>query len=130
MTVRLNLPWPPTTNSIWTPRIFRRKAGGSYAGLTLSPKYLLWKQLAASVALLEMRGQEPIKGEYVMTIILHRQDKRHSDCSNRVKALEDACVAAGVVEDDKLAKRVIVEWSDDPPKMGAPCRIEIEALGG
>jgi crossover junction endodeoxyribonuclease RusA len=100
--IRLRLPWPPSTNSIW--RYFKGRS-------ILSEKYRLFRSLAASEVLLGMKGQTPIKGPYSMVLKLDRPDRRRYDATNRIKACEDILVAAGVIEDDSLCQRFTVEWT-------------------
>lgn len=120
MTVRLTLPFPPSVNALWR----------SVKGRTiLSKPYRLWRDLAASLLMLQMRGQKPITGPYTMSVSIDRPDRRRRDLSNvGTKAIEDALVTAGVIEDDSLAQRIVLEWSDRAPGKGAECRIEIEAV--
>lgn len=100
----LHLPFPPSSNSLW------RAVNGRNI---LSKKYRLWRDLAASLLMIQMREKEPIKGRYQMTVRLDRPDRRKRDLSNvGTKAIEDALVMAGIIEDDHLAQRIVVEWTD------------------
>lgn len=51
----------------------------------------------------------PIEVEYQ---IERPTDRRRRDVANLEKALSDALVAAGVIEDDSLIERVTIGWAD------------------
>ncbi len=73
-----------------------------------------------------MRGQQPIKGPYTMVVTIDRRTRHKlSDASNRLKVLEDAIVAHGIVQDDRFAELVSIGWGDTE-KGGV--RVEIEAF--
>lgn len=85
----LELPLPPTINSYYQYKGFRRFVGPE------------GKKFKADVA--QILGKVPIKfgnSRIALTIHLHFRDKRRADISNRIKALEDALVQAGLFDDD------------------------------
>lgn len=85
----LELPLPPTINSYYQYRGFRRFVGPE------------GKKFKADVA--QIVGKVPTRfgnSRLSLTIHLHFRDKRRADISNRVKALEDALVQAGLFDDD------------------------------
>ena len=48
------------------------------------------------------------KSLVAMTITIHFRDRRIQDLSNRIKALEDALVQAGLMDDDSQIKEIHV----------------------
>lgn len=52
----------------------------------------------------------PTVGAYDLTIHAVRPDKRKRDLGNLEKAVSDLLVVHGVVEDDCLASRIVLEW--------------------
>ena len=85
----LELPLPPTINSYYQYRGFRRFVGPE------------GKKFKADVA--QILGKIPIKfgdSRLALTIHLHFRDRRRADISSRIKALEDALVQAGLFDDD------------------------------
>jgi crossover junction endodeoxyribonuclease RusA len=99
--VSLRLPMPPSTNRLWRP--------DGRGGITLSDRYRSWKRVAATEIAIQRPGA--IEGPYVMDM---RVSTRHGvDLDNTTKAVGDALQAAGVVSNDNLLSRLIVEWADD-----------------
>lgn len=92
---------PPTTN-----HLFYNAPG---RGRGISGAYQRWIKGALSELMIQKR--EPITGHYIMAIILDsRKRAPTADVSNRIKAIEDLCVRAELVTDDRFADRVTVEW--------------------
>lgn len=120
--IRLSLSFPPSANALW------RSVNGSNI---LSAPYRKWKRIAASEIFAQQvgeGGQTSLDGPYRMTLTLDRPDRRKRDLSNRIKAVEDALVAAGVVKDDSDCQRLTVEWSDKLPAKSSKIHVEIEPL--
>lgn len=110
--VRLTIPYPPSANRLWR----------SFAGRVIkSLEYRMW----LSTAMVEILGQRPktISGKYVLIIMATPPDRRARDLDNLVKPISDALAAAKVIQNDSQAKRLIVEWTDDPPTPGG--RVEV-----
>ena len=87
--ISLELPLPPTINSYYQYRGFRRFVGPD------------GKKFKAQVA--HIVNQQPIRlgdSRLALTVYLHFKDRRRQDLSNRIKALEDALVQAGLFTDD------------------------------
>jgi crossover junction endodeoxyribonuclease RusA len=120
--IRLSLSFPPSANALWRSHNGRN---------ILSEPYRKWKRLVAheiNAALLADDNLHGIVGPYRMTLTLDRPDKRKRDLSNRIKAVEDALVAAGVVHDDSDCQSLTVQWSDKPPAKPAFVHVEIEEI--
>jgi crossover junction endodeoxyribonuclease RusA len=89
MTDALQIPWPPSTNSLW-----RARAGRNI----LSQRYREWRKTAG----LEIMAQRPKKhsGPVSIAIELSAPDRRSFDIDNRSKALLDLLVMCRVIEAD------------------------------
>jgi len=58
---------------------------------------------------------------------VHPRDKRRNDLSNRIKALEDALVQAGIMDDDSQIDFLQVQRGDI--KKGGECVVMIKEIG-
>jgi crossover junction endodeoxyribonuclease RusA len=112
----LTLPYPPSANRLWR----------NVKGKTLkSGHYRLWLTEAGW----SVREQRPksIPGAYRLTISAVRPDNRARDIDNLIKPISDLLKAAGVIEDDSLAKSVFAIWADVPPVKGGAITVHLEA---
>lgn len=93
--VTITIPYPPSVNSLRA--IFTPKRGR--ARLITTAKGRAYYQRVAELVLL---AGSPSLGdaEVHMDIQLYRPDNRQRDLSNTRKAVEDALVKAGVLDDD------------------------------
>jgi len=88
-TLFLDLPLPPTINSYYQYKGFRRFVGPE------------GKRFKADVAqIIGNLGVNLGESRLALTVHIHFRDKRRQDLSNRIKALEDALVQAGLFDDD------------------------------
>lgn len=87
----LNLPLPPSVNSYRT--IFRNRMNISAAGR----KY----KAEVSDYVVEYRVPKLGSARLEMKVVVYPRDRRKQDIDNRVKALWDALVDAGVFDDDE-----------------------------
>jgi len=100
--VQLDLPYPVSTNALWM--------RSSTTGQTVrSPRYAKWFQAASN----ELAIQRPgcVRGKYSLEVLIERKSGRR-DIDNAIKSLSDMLVSNQVVEDDSLAQRITLEWSD------------------
>ena len=99
--MRLELPYPPTTNNLFINRGRKR---------IKSSEYRAWSELCTW----QIKQQKPPKvvGPYAVDIVVKRPDRRKRDISNLIKALEDALVENGIVEDDSLCQELTIRWQD------------------
>jgi len=107
----LLLPFPPTTNNL-----FANAARGR--GRFPTRQYKAWRERAAVA--IRRQAPEPIKGAVELNIQLGRPDRRRRDLSNYIKALEDALVQHGLIEDDSMVQTLSVAWGSIP---GATVRV-------
>lgn len=84
------LPWPPSVNHYWAAR-----GNARY----LSPRARAWHQEAWAILRAAWRGK-PMRGEVAVLLVLHPPDRRRRDLDNILKAVLDALVHAGVLQDD------------------------------
>lgn len=96
----INLPFPPTTNSLT----------GVHNGRKIkSKRYREW-EMAASRVYADL--DEAVTGPYHLEITLVRPDKRARDVNNYDKAISDLLVTHGITPDDSLMQSLTVCWSD------------------
>ena len=100
----VSLPYPPTLNNLF------RNAGKRRIK---SEAYKAWLE-DAGWAVKAQRPQK-VSGRYVLTLTLRAPDNRARDLDNLCKAASDLLVTHGVIQADHLAKRIVLEWSDEPP---------------
>lgn len=95
----LELPYPPSANRLW------RAVNGRNIK---SRDYRVWSELCGW----QIKQQKPVKltGPYTLDIVVKRPDNRKRDLSNLIKALEDALVENGVLEDDSLCQELCIRW--------------------
>lgn len=113
----ITLPFPPSLNNLFfnVPRVGRVK----------TPRYQAW--LADAACVLGQQPWEAINGSFRARIYLSQPDRRRRDLDGLAKAPLDLLVAAGVIEDDRHAKSILLCWTDAPPKKPGSLRIEVEA---
>lgn len=116
--IRLKIDFPPSVNSMYVnvPRKGRVK----------SKQYKAWKE----TALWQIKAQKPPRMECEVSIWIGLvAPSRHAqDASNRIKSVEDAIVAAGIIPDDsaKYVRRISAEWLSS----GDPCTVLISPYEG
>jgi Holliday junction resolvase RusA-like endonuclease len=112
-TTVIDLPMPPSLNSIW-----RYGKGRAFK----SARYVAWLRAADAEFLLHRKEWAPVKGHFRVYIVLNEKKRRgNADCDNRGKALLDFCQRVGLIENDALCDRVVLEWGYAP----SGCRILI-----
>jgi len=89
---------PPSANNLF--------ATGMH-GRFKTIKYKRWLEASGW----ELRAQKPerVAGPYAMMLTFGRVNKR-SDLSNVCKAVEDLAVSHNIVDDDRFAQRIVLEW--------------------
>lgn len=100
--VQIELPYPVSTNALWM-------RSGTTGQIIKSPRYATWFRAAGNE--LEMQRPGCVKGRYSLEVLVQEKSGRR-DIDNLIKGLSDLLVAHQVIEDDSLARRVTIEWSD------------------
>jgi Holliday junction resolvase RusA-like endonuclease len=98
--VVLHLPPPVSVNAMY--RTFVR--GGRIASIK-SERYREWTEYAA--AMIEQQNPGRIEGHYGLTIKMPK--KCRIDLCNAAKCINDAAQAAGIIENDRLCRKLLVE---------------------
>lgn len=114
--ITFDLPFPPSVNGLFPGDGKRRWA---------SKPYKAWRVDAAP----SVPGLS-IKGAYALQIRLDRPDRRARDCANYEKAVSDLLVSQGLVEDDSLCARLVLEWTGSDPIKPAKAHVSIAAITG
>lgn len=106
MRVELTLPLPPSVNNYYKPRLIRN--GGKFApGTYVHRDVKRFKQDVLAIVLAEGK-RERIDQDCWIRVDIYPASKA-SDIDNRLKALFDALEEAGVVKNDKLFSKCVVE---------------------
>jgi len=106
------IPLPPSVNSLY------RNVPGK--GRVKTQRYHTWLN-AAGWAIKEAKP-EAVRGDYIMTLICQRPDRRRRDLGNLLKAIEDVLTAHGIIEDDSLAAEIHMRWAGQ----GHECAVRLE----
>ena len=116
-----DLPFPPTVNTYWRHDPKTRRT-------LLSRKGRAFKQEAVLAVRSQMLGLFPLDDPADVTITLHPPDKRKRDADNYGKAVMDALVDAGVLEDDnsEYVRSITVRW--DEQRKGGECSVAVEPI--
>ena len=84
----------------------------SYYGLHGHRRYMTekGKQFKKEVAyIVSQQAMRFGKSLVAIHVVIHFSNRRVQDLSNRLKALEDAMVQAGLMDDDSQIKKIVVE---------------------
>jgi len=94
----LYLNWPPTVNNYYS---------HTRNGVFISAK---GRRYASAVAddIQEQLGNMHIEGSVLMEVKMYPPDRRKRDLDNHMKALQDAIVKAGLLEDDSLINQLFI----------------------
>ena len=96
----IQLPYPPSVNSIWKPT----GKGGIYK----DAKAKAW---ATEVGWLVRASGVKVRGPFIFSLTAHRPDKRARDIDNLAKVVLDALQAGGAIENDSLCQAVVMRWA-------------------
>ena len=94
----LNLPLSPTINSYYQFHGHRRYVGEA------GKKFKAAVKEAVNAQNVRFGAQK-----IALLVTIHFRDRRLQDLSNRIKALEDALVQAGLFDDDSQIKRLVID---------------------
>ena len=96
----IQLPYPPSVNSIWKPT----GKGGIY-------KDARAKAWATEAGWLVRASGVKVRGPFIFSLTAHRPDKRARDLDNLAKVVLDALQAGGAIENDSLCQAVVMRWA-------------------
>lgn len=99
--IKLHVPLPPSLNSLYPGTVRRHK----------SKKYVEWIKLA-NMMLDKQHTAVTFVAPVQVTYRLGKPDKRNRDLANLEKAPSDLLVARGILADDSLIHRLVMEWAD------------------
>lgn len=109
--IKLWLPYPPSLNSLYPGKVRRHK----------SKKYVAWIK-SATLAINNQKTDRfdvPVQVHYKFG----KPDSLIRDLANLEKAPSDLLVECGILADDSLIHKLVMEWAD----IGG-CEVEISAL--
>ena len=96
----ISLPYPPSVNHLWRVgkggRVHKSKEGRAWAD---------------EAAWLVKSSGVKVTGPYILSVVVHRPDKRRRDLDNLSKAVGDALQAGGAIEDDCLCVASVWSWA-------------------
>lgn len=73
------------------------------------------------MCLLSQKKEPTITGAYILELSFGRPDKRYRDLGNLEKAVSDLLVHHKIIEDDRFAERIVLQWEKDL----VGCRVEV-----
>lgn len=112
--MRLILPWPPSTNTIW-----RSLRSGPMAGrVLLSKAGREYRKSVHAAVTAQIGARGAISGPVRVDILLHPPTRHRLDLDNRIKAVLDALTHAAVWVDDSQVDVLIVSRGDVRPNDG------------
>lgn len=114
--MKATLPWPPSVNHYWAAR------GNSRY---LAPRVRAWHKEAWAILKAAWR-RKPMRGEVAVLLVLHPPDRRRRDLDNLLKAVLDALVHAGVLQDDSQVAELHA-MRREARRPGSVC-VRVEAL--
>lgn len=95
----IDLPFPNSTNTHW-----RTARGRHY----ISPQGVAFREAVALAA--KLHGEKAPAGRLEVGVMLYPPDRRKRDIDNYgAKSLLDALTHAGIIEDDSLIDRLVIE---------------------
>ena len=112
--MRLTLPWPPSTNTIW-----RSLRSGPMAGrVLLSKAGREYRKAVHAAVTAQIGARGAISGPVRVDILLHPPTRHRLDLDNRIKAVLDALTHAAVWADDSQVDVLIVSRGEVRPNDG------------
>ena len=115
--ITISIPAPPSVNRMWR---------SHWGRVHRSPVYLGWiKQ--AGLHIISQRPQlllRAIPGPYSLIVRL-RPRQPAADLDNFLKAIPDLLQAHGLIENDRLCRKILMLWDE---KLDVDCRVTIRAI--
>lgn len=103
MRTHINLPFPPSVNSLYNNR---------KGGRCKTKRYKEWEANATEMLLRQNRGKH--QNQVAVNIFATKPDKRKRDIDNIAKATLDFLVSMGIILDDSLIQILHIEWATRP----------------
>jgi len=100
----LELPWPPSVNTYW-----RSPNTGKLAGRTLISERGRSYRRAVADTIMAAGQPKAAPGRLDVALTVFPPDRRRRDLDNLPKGVLDALTHAGVIEDDSLIDRLLIE---------------------
>lgn len=104
--VVLTLPTPPSVNALW--RTAPLTLRSTWGGMICSRRYQQWKTAAGMELVIQRPGR--IEGRYRLEVNVPLSCK--GDLDNYAKAVSDLLQQHGIIENDRLAQRVLIDWTE------------------
>jgi len=120
--ITLELPWPPSVNTYW-----RSPNTGRLAGRTLISERGRDYRRAVADAIRTAGQPKAEPGRLDVALTVFPPDKRRRDLDNLPKGILDALTHAGVIEDDSLIDRLLIERATSCP--GGKVRVIVGVHG-
>jgi Holliday junction resolvase RusA-like endonuclease len=115
--IQLTLPYPPSVNAT------HRAVNGR---VILSKRYRDWILEAGKAVAAQLPHQAPLQ-HYRLWIEATPPDLRRRDLGNLEKPTSDLLKRAGVIEDDHMAKSIVLKWSHLPAAKPGSLKLRIFA---
>lgn len=123
----LQLPYPPTLNTIWRATIVGcRCTPRAQIRMLLSARGRQYRRATIQAHAAQGAPVMPVGARLALTIHVHVPDRRARDLSNLPKALEDALTHAGLWADDSLIDEL--HLYRHPPVPGGQIRLTVTPL--
>jgi crossover junction endodeoxyribonuclease RusA len=114
----LTLPLPPSVNSYWRAVMVRdsRAPRAIFGAPSYRQKVLISKRgrdwRKAALQAIARQGPRAVPGEFAVEITVYFRDNR-GDLDNRLKPILDILQAARLIENDRLARDIVLRWAID-----------------
>lgn len=112
------IPFPPSANNLWQPRkAGKTKVGGFKPSMRKTAAYSAWQDEA--LWMIKSQRVQPVKGRYILYLLIPKIDRRHRDIDNLIKASSDIVKHAKLIEDDHLCESAHLFWvaPGEPPRI-------------
>ena len=121
--IHLVLPIPPSINAAYA-----NSTKPGRRGRFKTKRYEDWIA-EAQFAVMRDQVRGSIDGAYAIHVEIDRPDKRRRDLSNMLKVIEDFCVSAGFVTDDRFCEAIKMKWTSAVEGHPGPVRVWLIETG-
>ena len=109
MSVKIELPWPPTVNNYWVSRVVTPRKGKPFVAVAIGKPGRQFRTDVQAIIWHRFGILKPSEARVSVSITAHPPDRRDRDIDNILKALNDALTHAGVWRDDSQIDRLSIE---------------------